>query len=390
MTSATLSPLPQRVLRKGDLPTLIGILKDQHAAKSDVVLRTDGLRSSGGKLVIADQEVSLGPDGVTDPNGVYSTASIVDQNLADLFGIPVRYLRRMRDEHVGLLDTNINEWAQRATGTSLVRMIQGIDPADPTSSGYVRSILSSKYGINDHLDTVMAVLSGLRDKGLDASNIKEINLSDERLYMYVDVPEIAIEAGDLVKNYHFYDRASKDFPLMNAGIYFTNSEVGRGAFEIGGRASVQVCTNGLRREVAGDRFRKVHLGGRLEEGNINWSNQTRDAAAVLVKNQVSDAVENFLSEGWLTKLRDDLIADANVEVNVATIAETLGVVAKKMAYSVDDQAEILKDFMLGGQPTSGGILNAVTSYAQRVEDPDKAFELEGGAVQAMQLVAAAS
>ena len=63
-------------------------------------------------------------------------------------------------------------------------------------------------------------------------------------------------------------------------------------------------------------------------------------------------------------------------------------VGKALAFSQDEQALILSHFIDGGQRTAGGILQAITSAAQVVKDPDRAYDLEGAAVAAMHLVAA--
>jgi hypothetical protein len=385
MSTATLSPLPEQYLRNADIPTLIHRLQDNESRKLDLVVPTSSIRLVEGSLVIDGQEVVLDADGVTDPNGVYQTAHIVDQNLADLFGIPVRYIRRMRAEKVGLLDVNVNTWAADAEGTSLLRILQGTDENAPGTVGLVRAILSSKYGFRDHLDTVMSFLQGLRAGGLDASNITGIDLSHERLFISVNVPQIAVDAKELVKGYRspFNGLSGDELPLMNAGLVFTNSEVGRGAFQILPKAVLQVCTNGLTRPVDG--FRKVHLGGRLQEGSVNWSTETVDAANAFVQAQVKDAVASFLSEGYLENLRDDLLRDAGVEVT--DVVKTIEVVAKKLQYSQDEQDAILADFIKGGQVTSGGVLNSITSVAQRIEDPDRAFEFNNSAIDAMKIAA---
>lgn len=383
--TTTLTPIPEQTLRNTDLPTLIERLQDNQSRKLDLVVPTNSIRLVQGNLVIDGQEVILGEDGVTDPNGAYATAHIVDQNLADLFRIPVAYIRRMRAEKVGLLDVNVNTWAADADGTSLLRLLQGTDPATPETVGLLRAILSSKYGFRDHLDTVMSFLQGLRAAGLDASNITGIDLSSERLYIAVNVPEIAVHAKELVKGYRspFNGLTGDELPLLNAGLIFTNSEVGRGAFQILPRAVLQVCSNGLTRAVDG--FRKVHLGGRLQEGSVNWSTETVDAANAFVQAQVKDAVASFLSEGYLENLRDDLLREAGVEI--ADVVKTIEVVSKKLQYTADEQDMILADFIKGGQVTSGGVLNAVTSVAQRIEDPDRAFEFNNTAIDAMKIAA---
>ncbi len=385
MSATTLSPIPAQYLRNADIPTLINRLQDNLSRKLDLVIPTNQITMRRGNLVLDGQDVVLGEDGVTDPNGEYSTAHIVDQNLADLFNIPVRYIRRMRAEKVSLLDTNVNAWAADADGTSLLRILQGTDENAPGTVGLVRAILSSKYGFRDHLDTVMSFLQGLRAAGLDASNITGIDLSHERLYISVNVPQIAVDAKELVKGYRspFNGLSGDELPLMNAGLVFTNSEVGRGAFQILPKAVLQVCTNGMTRAVDG--FRKVHLGGRLQEGSVSWSNETVDAGNAFVQAQVKDAVASFLSEGYLENLRDDLLRDAGVEIT--DVVKTIEVVSKKMQYSQAEQDAILADFIKGGQVTSGGVLNAVTSVAQRIEDPDRSFDFNNTAIDAMKVAA---
>jgi hypothetical protein len=383
MSTAVLTPLPEQTGRNISLPELMNRLNDAESRKLDIVVPTSTIRLVEGQLVIDGQEVVLEDDGVTDPNGAYTTAHIVDQNLADLFRIPVAYIRRMRAEKVGLLDINVNTWAADADGTSLLRILRGTDINHPGTVGIVRAILSSKYGFRDNLDTVLSFLQGLRAAGLDGNNITGIDLSPERLYISVNVPEIAVEARELVKGYRFGGRTGEDMPLMNAGLVFTNSEVGRGAFQILPKAVLQICSNGMTRAVDG--FRKVHLGGRLQEGTVSWSTETVDAANAFVQAQVKDAVASFLSEGYLENLRDDLLRDAGVEI--ADVVKTIEVVAKKMQYSAEEQNAILADFISGGQVTSGGVLNAVTSVAQRIEDPDRAFEFNNTAIDAMKVAA---
>lgn len=381
----TLTPIGPQTLRDATLPELVARLQDNHSRKLDLVLPTSDVRFRGGNLVIEGQDPVLSGDGVTAPDGEYTTAPIVDQNLADLFGIPVRYLRRMRAEKPELFDANVNAWAADADGTNLLRILQGTDPDHPGTAGVVRAVLSSKYGFRDHLDTVMSFLQGLRAAGLDASNITGINLSPERLYISVAAPEVAVLAKELVRDYRspFNGRTGAELQLMHAGIVFTNSEVGRGAFQILPQAVLEVCTNGLTRAVDG--FRKVHIGGRLQEGGVNWSAETEDAANAFVQSQVKDAVASFLSEAYLESLRDDLIREAGVELT--DVVKTIEVVSKRLQYTAEEQEAILSDFIKGGQITSGGVLNAVTSVAQRIDDPDRAFDFNLTAIDAMKIAA---
>jgi hypothetical protein len=48
---------------------------------------------------------------------------------------------------------------------------------------------------------------------------------------------------------------------------------------------------------------------------------------------------------------------------------------------------MLDHFIRAGQTTAGGVLQAVTSYAQTVADPEQAYALESTALSALDLAA---
>jgi hypothetical protein len=50
--------------------------------------------------------------------------------------------------------------------------------------------------------------------------------------------------------------------------------------------------------------------------------------------------------------------------------------------------EILAHFIRGGQLTAGGVMQAVTSVAQTLDDADAAHEMESQAVRALDIAAA--
>ena len=59
--------------------------------------------------------------------------------------------------------------------------------------------------------------------------------------------------------------------MVFAGFVITNSETGCGAFTLTPRLVVQVCRNGM--TITRDAIRAVHLGERLDEGVVTWSEQ---------------------------------------------------------------------------------------------------------------------
>jgi hypothetical protein len=66
---------------------------------------------------------------------------------------------------------------------------------------------------------------------------------------------------------------------------------------------------------------------------------------------------------------------------------TIEYVGKKLQFSEEATDNILNHFILGGQMTAGGVMQAVTSYAQVVENPNVAFDLESKALDALALAA---
>ena len=69
-------------------------------------------------------------------------------------------------------------------------------------------------------------------------------------------------------------------------------------------------------------------------------------------------------------------------------AKAVELVGTQLRYTEEQRNGILNAFIDGGQRTAGGVLHAITAYAQQVEDPDAAFDLENTALAAFDLVAA--
>jgi len=170
-----------------------------------------------------------------------------------------------------------------------------------------------------------------------------------------------------------------------AGFELSNSEVGGGAFTITPRLVVQVCNNGMK--ITKDALRSIHLGSKMDDGVIRWSDDTQQRNLELVRAQTRDAVATFLDVDYVRQAIQKIEADA--EAPVADAAATIEHVSKQLRFGEVRTAAVLDHFIRGGQMTAGGILNAVTSVAQTISDPDDAAEFEASAIPAMQLAAAA-
>ena len=374
---------PERTLRGGDIEKIVTLLRQQERHKVDVVVSTNLLRSYQGNIEVNGLEPVLTDTGVLDISGSYRPVGPVDTQMSKILDIPVRYIRKLREEIPTLLDTNINELASRAEGKILLRLLWGSDPNFPESSGVVRALLSDRYRALDNLDTLMSVLDGMHEAGLGPESIQSVDLSDNSLYLRVNAPGVEVAARKLMAGYRspFTGQTGEDMPLVRAGIEVTNSEVGSGAFNVKPVAFFLACKNGF--TIEADKFRRVHLGGRLEEGQIKWSDATKEAANVYVKRQVADAVSTFLSKDYLEKVVADMEKDAFVELEKPE--KVIEAVGRQLVYSKSEQEGILSHFIKGGQLTSGGIGQAITSFSQTIEDVDRMHEFNSTAIAAMKL-----
>lgn len=400
MTAPTaLPPLPTRTARREDLASIVRILEAQQRQQIDLVASVSNLKSVGGNLVLAGLDPILSEDGVLDASGAYAFTSTAEGQIGSAFGIPVKYTRLLRQHNADLFDENINSWAQHPEFDDkkvLVRVLWGTDPNNPDAVGVVRAVLSDKYGVGtyDNLPIVLAALDGIREGGIRADQVRITgDLSEDRLHIVVDAPEIQGYGWKLLEGYRSpYANGSgtghggadaENLPIISAGILIQNSETGLGAAKITPRLNVRACSNGL--QVTQDALRQVHVGARLAEGEVQWSDETRAAANQLARKQAADAVRSFLNATYVQKVIDRLEADADAPVK--DVVKTLEVVSKEQGYTEAEQASILDFFIDGGQRTAGGVLQAVTAAVQQIDDADRAFDIEAGAIDAMRIAA---
>jgi hypothetical protein len=374
----TTMDLPLTV-RNADLQELEAMLRHQHHNKLDAVVPARDLRMSGGNLLvdgIGAPAMSL--DGLSPTTGRFAPTTTCDGGIADKLGIPVHYLRRMRDERrIDLLDSNVNTWLSDAPDKRyLVRAFRGHD-AEP---GIARAILSDRYKINDNLNVLLAVLNGIQQAGVEV-NIAQCDLTETRMYVKVVCPAVAALAPHLLGNYTspFSGLRGADNPIVFAGFIFSNSEVGHGALKITPRIVVQICDNGL--TIDKDAHKGVHLGARMDDGLVRWNRDTLDAMVQLASKQARDAVQTFLNTDYVEAKINEIDAAAGVRVN--DVEATLEFVANELRFTAEEQNTILNHFIDGGDRTSGGVLHAVTSAAQTLDDADQAYEMERHGLRAM-------
>ncbi len=399
--------------RNASLSELADILSTQKDSRWDAVVPAGSLTMRHGNLVVAGagapteftpEDIISGAD-VPAGDLTFKPLDICDGQIAERLGIPVKYVRRMRetaqqgagggpesDKHrqgldvLWLLDANVNTWLKRDSRNFMLRGFT--DPEGGT--GIARALMSDRYAIVDNLDCLLATLDGVKRSGQDVT-VKGCELSERRMTVKLSAPGITHVADTFLEGYRspFADRAdgyggeaAQNPKLVEAGLVISNSETGGGAWTIAPRIRVLVCDNGM--TIKADQFRQVHLGGKLEAGQINWSHETQRANVDLIASQTADAVQSFLTPDYLSGAVERIEAQAGKQV--ADPQGTIQEVAKTFGFTDEEQASILSDFIAGGQATAGGVMQAVTATAQRVASPDRATEMEDVALDVLAAV----
>jgi len=370
-------------VRHSDLTELAAALQDQRTRSIDVVAPARSLTVQGGSFVLQGLEPVITPDGVTSSNGLYTPTSVGDEGVAEKLGIPTHYLRRLRGAATGMYDANVNGWLAVDDRKFLLRLLRG--DGETETAGVLRAFLSDSYKTIDNFDVLLATLQGMRDAGIEHPAI-QADLTDRRMYVRVTVPEISAYAPDLLKGYRspFTGQRGDECPNVFAGFVITNSETGNGSYSITPRLEIEVCNNGM--TFAADAARKVHLGGRLDAGVVKVSDNTQRANLALVTSQTADAVRTYLDVDYvMAKVRE---LEKAAGIPVADPTAVIATVGKKLGFTGEQQKEILSHFILGGQMTAGGIMQAVTSAAQLQDSGDGQWDMESAALPAMAMAAA--
>jgi len=371
-------------LRNADLNTLFDMLTEQAAKAVDVVVPAAQLRADAARLSIPQTVPHIDEDGVTMLDGLYIPTRYAESQIANKLKIPLEYLRRLRADAPGLWEANVGHWLADAgdSGKSfLLRLL--VDPA--RGGGVLRALLSSRYGIIDNLDVLLCALDGIRAAGVDVE-VTSCDLSETRMYVTVVAPQIAVAAPGLLAGYRspFTGAEGAANPVMWGGLVITNSETGGGAATITPRLVVRICRNGM--TITADAHRAVHLGGKLAEGVIDWSADTQAKSLQLITAKARDAVTRFLDPRYVTRVIEGMERDAGAPVERPQ--EAIALVSQQLRFSDEQQDAILAHFIKGGSLTAGGVMHAVTSVAQTLDDADAAHDMESRAVKALQLAAA--
>jgi hypothetical protein len=383
-------------LRKTDFETLLATLDEQQERKVDVILPATNLCFKDGNLRVlrSDLEPELTPTGTTSPVQVFAPNEVFDGGFADRLGGPVTatYLRKLRAEGwTDIIDGTLNalihgkrvqsdnpveaaEWMREPQTKSV--LLRALKDADGQPVGTARALLSNAYKIIDHVDTLRAAMKGMKAAGLGAENVTQCDLTARRMYVTVEVPEVRAQAASLLKDYvsPFTGQRGADNPIVHAGFVLGNSETGDGTYFLYPRIVAEVCTNGMTIKKDVGALVQRHLGARLDDGLVTYSDATHKANRELITRMAEDTVRTFLTEDYLHNVIRKLEEKAGEPV--AKPEAAIKEVTKKLEIPAlyDD---VLTHFIKGADLSRGGIMHAVTAAAQSADlDADTAFKME--------------
>lgn len=388
--------------RNANLEDLVRILNAQRDARLDAVVPAPLIHSENGILHID----GMGPDGPAGAPGLFRPTDIGDAHIAEKFGIPIRYLRTLREQRPDMYDDNVNGWLHGWPDADI-----GCDarnfyartftPNTPGGVGIFRALLSDRFRALDNLDTLVACLAGCKDaRGPDGEPVDieviQCDLSETKMRVRIAAPAIQALAPVLLDRYispnggwtdlgrsRTYGDLGKRDPVVFGGFDLTNSETGGGAINLCPLVMAPICMNGMK--ITADQLRHVHLGSKLNEGTVRWSADTQQRNLELVTSMARDAVATFLDVEYVRQVVGRIEEQAGKKLSKP--ADAVEIVAQQLRFSDEVKDGVLNHFIAGGQGTAGGILNAVTSFARELEDPDMSDWLESEAMKALDIAA---
>jgi hypothetical protein len=354
------------MLKNVSLPELADVLSKQKSWKHDIIAPSTIIKSYHGSIMLKEEPSSslsdlLQMNGIGTIPDVYEPLDIAHAQIAQKLGIPKAYYDRLlRHENVELFDENVNHWLKTEPNNYLLRNF--VDGDNRT----LRAFLSDRYKIIDNADVLYTALEAIQKSDIPVE-ITQCDMTDKRMYVKVDCPDITLKADELLRSYK-PAMEKQNFGIMT-GLIITNSETGHGRFRVAPRLKVLACSNGM--IIEKDSFNNVHLGAKHDEGIVEWSDKTRKAEYELIMNQVNDAVKTFLSPEYLngviryySQRNKELEHPISAAKNVA-----------KAFITKEKEDDLISYFAGSGDLTAMGLVNAVTAFAQ-TEEPDTRFALE--------------
>ena len=332
-------------MKKGkSITELYTELERERKARKDMVADTRSMK------VATEDGATLLSVGRGKKKEEYQVSEVAHRQLADRLQIPFKYYQRMQEAYPALLDLNVNGWLQKSGERRMLR----------TMDGRLRAFLSDRYRRLDNLelaDAILPTIAQMREADILSAEVTET-------HMYIKVLNKSLKAevdkGDVVQ----------------AGFVISNSEIGLGAVKVEPLIYRLVCRNGL---IVKDYGTKKYHAGRqistLDEAYELYSDQTMlaDDKAFFLK--VNDIVKTAVDEAKFNLCVTKLQAAKRHSMGDDPV-QAVEVLGDRYILTKNERASILRHFIMGGDISQYGLINAVTRASQDVADYDRATDLE--------------
>ena len=339
-------------------------LERQRMARKDFIADTRSLMITTNDHGQSQLDVDLG-----NTNQIFNVNDLAHQQIASRLQIPLKYYQKMRLEYPSLLDENINSWFNK---NGERRMLRTLDTN-------IRAFLSDRYRRLDNLELAEAVLPIIKE--MKGAEIVSADITDT--HMYIKVINKKLKAEVAVND------------VVQAGIVISNSEVGLGSLKVEPLIYRLVCKNGL---IVKDYAQKrYHVGKQVESEEAAYEiyrDETLEADDKAFFMKVQDTVRCAVDEAKFM-LSVDKLRQTKQESTGDDPIKTVEILADKYVLNQNERGGILRHFIMAGDNSRFGLINAITRSSQDIEDYNRATELErlGGELLALpiknQLVASA-
>lgn len=321
-------------------------VKRQKDTKRDFVGPTTALRMQA--FVGQRPKLAIGKNGDAQ---LFEVNELAHEQIADRLEIPRKYYDRCRNTDQELLAFNVNRWLHNTPERRMVR----------TLDNRVRAFLSDRFRPLDNFDLAEAVLPEMAKPGL---RVESAEITERRFYLKVVNERVQgeVKKGDIVQ----------------AGVSISNSEVGSGSLAIQPLVYRLVCSNGA--IMADGSLRKYHAGKAHGGGDdmLAWdrlSDEARRATDQAIWLQVRDLARAALDEAVFNSALEKMRAAAEQRL-VAGPTEVIEVMDRRFRLAEGEKKGILEALIEGADLTRWGVANAVTAASKKVDDYDRATELE--------------
>ena len=344
---------------------LVAKLQQWEARKMDLIVPANNLT-----VVTDDMDRQL-LQFSTRPELIEPSRSMHGQ-LALKIGVPFNFYQRLLNENPsGLFNNTVDKLLMATEKNFLIRMF---NPEENGGISIGRAFLSDKYKTINHVSILTTIMRAVMDSKIDIM-VESCDVSEKRMVIRFYAPEVIEDATAFLEKYRNPETGAKDNGII-AGFSVSNSETGHGSFCIAPRVIIGACSNGL--IFMNHAVKKIHIGMKLDEGDITFSKETQQKTLDLIMSASADYVKDFTSNKFLKRLIDEVteVAQQKLLFPVDATVNMCG----ELSLNVDQVDEVMKFFIESGENSRGGAINAATFFAHKQDDPDLRYEIESKAV----------